>query len=290
MLKSVVAAALAAALVAPIAVAQPKQAKPSPQAQAPQTAEEQAFESLHWYKPGSTGKIADKAEFKVKEGYTFLDTRDTDTFLKLNGNPPPGNAVTIAGAGGGKESTWFGVLSFADEGYVKDDEKIDADDLLKQLKDNNAGGNEERRKQGLPTLTLVGWYFPPRYDAETKRLEWGTRLVGSDDPTPVVNVTTKLLGRSGYTNAVLVSSPQTVDKDLVDFKQALRNFDYVSGEKYSEWKSGDKVAAYGLSALVLGGAAAVATSKGGLKAIFAAIAAGAAALWAGFKRLFGKKA
>jgi uncharacterized membrane-anchored protein len=36
----------------------------------------------------------------------------------------------------------------------------------------------------------------------------------------------------------------------------------VSGQKYSEFKSGDKVAAYGLSALVLGGAGVMAAKMG----------------------------
>jgi uncharacterized membrane-anchored protein len=40
------------------------------------------------------------------------------------------------------------------------------------------------------------------------------------------------------------------------------NFNYVSGQKYSEFKSGDKVAAYGLSALVLGGGAVMAAKMG----------------------------
>jgi uncharacterized membrane-anchored protein len=63
-------------------------------------------------------------------------------------------------------------------------------------------------------------------------------------------------------NAILVSSPQSLESDIKDFKRALQGFDYVAGERYSEWTQGDKVAAYGLGALVLGGAAAVATKKG----------------------------
>ncbi len=253
-------------------------------AQSSKTAEQLAAE-LKWLKPGEVGRIDDKAEFKVKEGYTFLDNKDTDTFLKLNGNLPPGNAYTIAS----EKNRWFGVLSFSGDGYIKDDEKIDADALLKTLKERNVAGNEEKRKQGVPTLTLEGWSFSPRYDKETQRLEWGTRLRAQDSNQEVVNVSTKILGRSGYMNAVLVTEPDTMDRDLADFKVALKNFDYVSGEKYSEWKQGDKVAAFGLGALVLGGAAAVATSKGGFKMVFLAIAAGAAALWGGFKKFFGRK-
>jgi uncharacterized membrane-anchored protein len=231
------------------------------------------------------GSIAGKAEFKASEKYTFLDQADTDKFLKLNGNPPQGVSYTIAPVKG----DWFGIVHFAPEGYVKDDEKIDADALLKQIKAQNAEGNEAKRKQGYGTLTVEGWAIAPRYDAANKRLEWGTRLRSESDNRAVVNVSTRILGRSGYTSVVLVTSPETAEADLMDFKSALKDFDYVGGEKYSEWKAGDKVAALGLGALVVGGAAAVATSKGGLKAILAGIALAAAAVWAGIKKLLGRK-
>lgn len=243
----------------------------------------QQMRELNWYKSGSIGKLTDKAEFKVTDDYTFLSAADTDKFLKLNGNLPQGNSYTIAST----KTNWFGILNFSPEGYVKDDEKIDADALLKTLKERNVAANEERRKQGYPTLILEGWFFPPRYDTENKRLEWGTKL-RDENQNLTVNVSTKILGRSGYTSAILATSPDTLNEDLEDFKKALKNFDYVSGEKYSEWKQGDKIAAYGLGALVVGGAAAVATSKGGLKAIGLALVAGVAAAWAFIKRLFNR--
>lgn len=246
----------------------------------------QQLSELNWLMPGSVGRVADKAEFKVTDGLTFLGAADTDKFLKINGNPPQGNAYTVASV----NANWFGILNFQADGYVKDDEKIDADELLNALKEGNIKDIEERRKQGLPILTLEGWYFPPRYDTVNKRLEWGTKFRSEQDQSLIVNVTTKILGRSGYTTAILVTEPGTVEKDLLEFKEALKHFDYVSGQKYSEWKEGDKVAAYGLGALVLGGAAAVATSKGGIKAVGVAILAGLAALWAGIKRFFGRKA
>ena len=256
-------------------------------AQAPSAGQSPELQAaaLGWLTAGSIGRVAEKAEFHVKDGYTFLGAADTDKFLQLNGNPPQGgHSYTIAST----SKSWFGILSFAGEGYVKDDEKIDADALLKALKEQNAAGNEEKKKKGYQTLSLEGWFFPPRYDQETKRLEWGTRLRAEDNST-VVNVSTKILGRSGYTHAILVSSPESMETDLADFKKSLKNFDYVSGEKYSEWKEGDKIAAFGLAALVLGGAAAVATSKGGLKMIFLAAAAAVAGLWAGVKKFFSRK-
>jgi uncharacterized membrane-anchored protein len=239
---------------------------------------------LKWLPPGAVGSVDGKAVFKASPGYTFLGTADTDKFLQLNGNPPTGSSYTIAPTQAG----WFGVLHFAPEGYIKDDEKIDAPELLASLKKNNEAGNEAKRKQGYPTLVIEGWAIPPRYDSENKRLEWGTRL-RTQDNSIVVNVSTRILGRSGYTSAVLVTSPETVDADLADFKKALKDYDYVSGEKYSEWREGDKVAAYGLGALVLGGAAAAVSSKGGFKAIGLAIVAAIAAVGAGLRKLFKRK-
>jgi uncharacterized membrane-anchored protein len=248
-------------------------------------AQQDKISELKWITAPAVGKVGDKAEFKITGSNLYLDSIETDKFLQLNGNLPTKDAYTIANG----KANWFGILKVVEEGYVKDDEKIDADALLESLKEGNKVGNERKKEKGLPIMTLEGWYFPPRYDTENKRLEWGTKLRSEDGKSITVNVTTKILGRSGYTSAILVTSPETLDKDLLDFKSTLKNFDYVSGEKYSEWKQGDKVAAYGLGALVLGGAAAVATKKGGLKLLWIGILAAGAAIWAGFKKFFAKK-
>lgn len=248
-------------------------------------AQQDKISELNWVVAPAVGKVGNKAEFKITGSSLFLNSIETDKFLQMNGNLPTKDAYTIAN----RKANWFGILKFVEEGYVKDDEKIDADALLESLKEGNKAGNEKKKEKGLQTMTLEGWYFPPRYDNENKRLEWGTKLRSEDGKSITVNVTTKVLGRSGYTSAILVTSPETLENDLVDFKSTLKNFDYVNGEKYSEWKQGDKVAAYGLGALVLGGAAAVATKKGGLKLILVGIFAAGAAIWAAFKKFFAKK-
>jgi uncharacterized membrane-anchored protein len=56
---------------------------------------------------------------------------------------------------------------------VKDNETLDADALLKSLRDSDKASNEERKRLGMPSLHTLGWSVPPHYDAETKRLEWG---------------------------------------------------------------------------------------------------------------------
>lgn len=145
---------------------------------------------------------------------------------------------------------------------------------MKTLKESDEPSNEERKRLGMGAIYTDGWQVAPHYDAQTKRLEWGTRLK-TDTGQLFVNYTSRILGRSGVMSAVLVSDLDTLAADTEEFKSGLRNFDYVSGEKYAEFKQGDKIAEYGLAALVLGGAAAVATKKG----FWAAIAAFFGAFW-----------
>ena len=248
------------------------------------------IQSLDWSYASSPGNIGGKATVKLDGGLRYLDAPNTSAFLSIMGNLPQSNTFTVAE----KNLNWFSVFSFVAEGYVADDEKIDPEALLKTLKENNARSAEERRSRGLPGLFLEGWFIPPRYDRDTKRLEWATLLHG-DSGEKSVNFSTKILGRSGHVNVILVSDPQNLEADIKEFRNVLRGFEYVPGERYAEWKQGEKVAAYGLGALVLGGAAAVATKKGlwallggllaaGWKIVAGVAVAGLAGLGSAFKK------
>src|SRR5262245_31356848 len=194
----------------------------------------QELQKLAWQRGPGEGAIAGKAKIKIAEGFAFLDERNTRRFLELMGNPPRDGHYMISPAA----LDWFAVFSFEAVGYVKDDEKIDAEALLKTLKESDAPGNEERKRLGMSAIYTDGWHVPPHYDAATKRLEWGLRL--RDDRGGLhVNYTSRLLGRSGVMSAVLVSSPQTLAEDMKAFNGALAGFEYVAGEKYAEFKSGD---------------------------------------------------
>lgn len=249
------------------------------------------LQALDWKQSPSEGVIANRANVKLDGGLRFLDDKNTSEFLTLLGNLPATNTYTVAKG----NLEWFSVFSFLEEGYVKDDDKIEADELLASLKESNVAGAEERKKRGLPVLYLEGWAIPPRYDNVNKRLEWATML-RTDTGEKNVNFSTKLLGRRGHMDVVLVTSPETLEQDIVEFKTMLKGFEYVAGERYSEWTQGDKVAAYGLGALVMGGAAAVATKKGLWAVLGGLIAAGwkvlaglAVAALAGLGSIFKKK-
>lgn len=244
--------------------------------------------ALAWQQGPTEGRIGSTATIKVAEGQAFLDAPNTKRFLELNQNPPRENHYTLAAPASG----WFAIFSFEDSGFVKDDEKLDADALLKSIQESDKAGNEERKRLNMSALHVVGWHVPPHYDAGTKRLEWGLRLQG-DSGGPVVNYTIRILGRRGVMHVTLVSEPATLDRDIAQFKGNLAAYSFTPGERYSEFRSGDRVAEYGLAALVLGGAAVVATKTGFLKVvgkflIFGLIAFGGAVA-AFFRKYFRKR-
>jgi uncharacterized membrane-anchored protein len=221
-----------------------------------------ALEALGWQREPAVGKIGDIAELRLANGNKFLGAADSSKFIEMNGNPPTTNHYVLSHP----DYNWFAVFTFDDIGYVKDDEKLDPDELLKSLKEQNEAAADERKRLNLPPLQLVGWAVPPHYDAATRRLEWGTKLLSGSGQYGV-NYTVRILGRSGVMNAILVTTPETLLTDLQEFRTALNGYDFVAGQRYAEFKQGDKVAEYGLAALIIGGAAAAAAKSGIFKVL-----------------------
>jgi uncharacterized membrane-anchored protein len=261
------ALALALVVAAPVL-------RSSAQAPAEKDAGQSAMASLAWQRGPVEARIGAVATVTVAEGQAFLDAPNTRRFLELNRNPPRDNHYTLVGRSG----EWFAVFYFEDSGYVKDDDKLDPDAILSSIKESDGPANRERKRLGMPPVHTVGWAVPPHYDLTTKRLEWGMRLRGETEEQAFVNYTIRLLGRRGVVHATLVSDPENLQKDIAEFKTALNGYQFVAGETYAEFKAGDRVAEYGLAALVLGGAAAVATKSGFGKAIGKFVVIGVAAL------------
>jgi uncharacterized membrane-anchored protein len=255
-----------------------------------QQAYQQKLEQLHWVDGPATVATAGNSQLTIPDGFTYLDSANTLKFLELNQNLGSGDEVMVAP----QSLEWQAYLSFVDEGYVKDDEKIDADALLKSLQESTREQNPERQKRGWSALTVVGWARPPAYNAATKRLEWATILESENGRG--ANFFTKVLGRRGHASIQMVASESILQSAESSLNDVLAGYTFRKGDTYAEFKSGDKIAEYGLAAMVLGGAAAVATKKGFwgvLAGFFAAawkfVAAAAVAAVAGLKRLIRKK-
>lgn len=253
--------------------------------QAEQAEQENPLLSLGWQLAPDVGEIERRATITIPQDYGFLGPADTDRFLELNENLPTGRDHLFTPL----SLDWNAYFAFDPIGYVEDDDELDADALLEAKREGNATANEERRSRGWAELDVVGWHTRPRYDPATNRLEWA--VLFASQGSEVVNYNTRFLGRKGVMEVTLVTSPEHLEQAIREFNVAAEGFSFNEGDRYSEYQEGDKLAAYGLAALVAGGAAAVA-AKGGAKfgkAILFAVIAGIAALWAAAKRFFVKK-
>jgi uncharacterized membrane-anchored protein len=225
---------------------------------------------IDWQDGPTVGKLGDLAEIKVPEGYRFAGADGTRKFLELTENPPSGAelGVLIPERKENEPSNgfWFVIFEFREIGHVKDDDrdKLNADALLKELQTNTEEGNKERAKRGWPPYNIDGWYKPPFYDVSTKNLTWATRGHGieSGKEEKSVNYSVRILGRRGTMDVDLVLGPDIVSDVLPRFANVLAGFSFKSGHSYAEFRPGDKVAEYGLAALVAGGATAIALKTG----------------------------
>jgi uncharacterized membrane-anchored protein len=259
--------------------------RPTPTPSPVETFSWENFEGVKWQKGPSVGDLGTTAQVKVPEGYLFAGAQDTRTIMEANHNPITGREMGFVAPAG---EDWFAVFEFDDVGYVKDDEKdsLDSDALLKSIKDGTAQGNQERIKRGWPTMTILGWETPPRYNDITHNLEWAIRA--QSEGAPVVNHNTRVLGRGGVMEVTLVTNPAVLAETLPKFKAMLEGFQFRQGHKYAEFRAGDKTAAYGLTGLIVGGGAAVALKTGAFKWLWKLLAAGAAGVAALAKKLFSR--
>jgi uncharacterized membrane-anchored protein len=234
------------------------------------------------------------AEVRVGTDFLFADGDDTRELMKLHGNPPTNTEVGYVTPKAENEN-WFVVFEYEEAGYIKDDEKdeIDADAILKTLREGTEEANEIRKEMGVDGLHVTGWYEPPHYDPATHNLVWATDN-RTDGGERVVNYNVRLLGRRGFMSATLVASPGELAAAKVRTESLLESFAYKPGNRYAEFTSGDKMAEYGLTALIAGGAGAAAAKFGLFGALGKLLAKAwkfvvlaVAGLIAGLKKLLG---
>jgi uncharacterized membrane-anchored protein len=260
-----------------------------------QPQQQQDTPKIAWQRGPTTGVLGDIAQITIPEGFAFTDKTGAQQLLELTHNIPNGNELGAL-VSNDRDSSWFMIFEFDDTGYVKDDEKdsLDADALLKRIKQGTEDGNEERRKRGWRALHVVGWDRAPYYDPVTHNLTWATRVRGDDSKDEgSVNHSIRLLGRRGTVNVDLVASPGEYAASVPAFNNLISGFSYKPGSRYSDFTAGDKVAKYGLAALIAGGAGAVALKTGLLaklwKLIVVAVAAVAGFIKKIFRAIFGKE-
>lgn len=253
--------------------------------------EESVFEKVNWQQGPSIADIDKWAEIHVPRGFVFANGSDARLLMEAMGNPPSGSEVGFFAP---DSLEWFVLFEFNKVGYIRDDEKdsLDADAILDSIRRGTEDSNKVRREKGFGGLSIIGWEVKPRYNEVTHNLEWAIR-VQDDNGDLILNHNTRLLGRRGVMRVTLVVDPQKLPAVLPTYRAKLDDFTFKAGQSYAEFTQGDKIAKYGLTALVAGGAGAAA-AKFGLfkligkfgKVIFLAVLAFLAGIWTKIKSFF----
>ncbi len=234
----------------------------------------------------------DVAKIIVPKGYKFLDKPQAQRVLSdIWGNPVDNSVMGLLLKEDETpvETSYAIEISYAEEGYIKDDDAqdLDYDDLLSEMQEDAKNANPERTRLGYPTVELLGWASKPYYDQNDKKLYWAKELLFEEEESSTLNYNIRVLGRKGYMNLNVIGDMETLNDVEANLEPILGSVSFNTGYKYSEFDPDfDDVAAYGIGGLIAGKILAKAGFFAVILKFWKFIAVGAIALFGGVKKFF----
>ena len=211
----------------------------------------------------TTLTLASLGTMELPKGYVWLGEKKAKELIQRNGGSGENVLGLILPTTDGDE---FGIeLKYEPTGYVedKDAEKIDSAAILKSYQEGTEAQNEERKEKGLPALHVTGWEQEPGYNAKNHVVVWS--LQGENDSKEkFVNYNTRVLIRKGVLSVNLMCDNKDLPAVKPKSEALVKKIAFKDGERYEDYKQGDKISAGGIAALILGGA--FLAKKGGVLA------------------------
>lgn len=208
-----------------------------------------------------TGKIDISSDINldVPKGFKYMKKEDAEYIVfDYWGNPKSDGILGIIVKEDYQsldENGWAFVVTYDKSGYVKDEDadKLDYDQMLKDLKESEIDENKEREKEGYGPIHTLGWATKPFYDKSNNILHWAKSLRFSDSEDTTLNYDVRILGRKGVLSLNAVG---TIDQ-LADIKSSIPEIIHIAkfnkGSSYLDFDpSVDEVAAYTIGGLVAG--------------------------------------
>ncbi|MDO9019030.1 MAG: DUF2167 domain-containing protein [Deltaproteobacteria bacterium] len=266
--------------------------------QAAQVRRLQELDDSLQYRTGEVPIGDNLATLRLGPEFRYLDPPQAARVLEAWGNPPgPATLgmVIPAATSPFADDGWGVVITHTSDGHVSDSDadEVNYDEVLTSMREDAARNSGERVRQGLPGYSLVGWAERPHYDRATHILYWA-KDIDFHGPTHTLNYAMRFLGRTGVLEMNAVAPLPALPAMRTQMEALRRQVAFQQGSRYSDFvPSTDRVAAYGVGALVAGKVLAkVGFFKllvGFLIAGKKLVAAAAVALFAGVRSLFGRK-
>lgn len=201
------------------------------------------------------------AELTVPDSFYYLSPADAEKILvQVWGNPPGAGIDTLgmifpSGTAPFDQDSWGVTIEYEEDGYVSDEDadEIDYDKLLSQMKQESAESSRQRVQQGYESVELIGWASRPFYDKNSHKLYWAKEIKFGEQEINTLNYNIRVLGRGGVLVLNFIAGMD--QKQLIDSQldTVLSLAEFNQGSRYEDFDpSIDKVAAYGIGALVAG--------------------------------------
>ncbi|PWF45022.1 DUF2167 domain-containing protein [Massilia glaciei] len=224
--------------------------------------EEQFLAKLN-FQQGKINLGGGVASLDLPATFRYLGAADTERLLVEGWGNMPGNTtlgmIVPAGVSPLSEAGWGVIVTFDKDGHVKDDDadSIKYDELLKTMQEETAAASEERKKAGYDSMALVGWAEKPSYDKASHKLFWAKELKTGNNPQNSLNYNIRVLGREGVLVLNAVAGMHQIDTIKKEMKHVTAFTEFSPGNRYADFnEKTDRVAEYGIAALVAGGLAA----------------------------------
>lgn len=214
------------------------------------------------FQDGVINLPGDIARIDLGDGFRYLGPDDAERVLVAWGNPPGNEThgmLVPTGSDLFDQTGWAVIISYEEDGYVSDEEadKIDYTDLLTDMRADTEAENESRVNAGYEAIELIGWAAPPHYDSATHKLYWAKELAFGEAAEHTLNYNIRVLGRKGVLLLNAVAGMSQLAPVETGMQQVLAITEFNEGHRYADFDpSVDKVAAYGIGALIAGKLAA----------------------------------
>jgi uncharacterized membrane-anchored protein len=205
--------------------------------------------------------LGDFATVYVPEGYRFTDAKGAAILLQRMKNPVPRKLVGLLAPDSGQ--SWV-VLDYSDAGYLKDlsrKSQVDAGFVLRSVRERLGDENARRVRQGVQPIAVLDWVVRPVFDPSQWTLEWALRaeirtekivnLQEETETNAVVNHTIRLIGKQRILGLTAVRLEQ-MPSESIPLKELAKGISFNPGERYSDYREGDKLAKCTLEELIVG--------------------------------------
>ena len=248
-----------------------------------------AWSRLDWKTKGKHPLPLSNSTISIPSGYALVTGKDAVAVYTIEGETA--NECLEAFVCESDNFDNSVVFQNIKTGYISIDDwkEINPKELLEGIIQNTEEDNKERRKRGSAELHVIGWIQEPTLDQHTNTVYWAIEADSGDDENLVNSVAIRL-GREGYEKITWITSRSSYVPFGGHLDTMLRAHSFDPGYRYNDFRTGDKLAGYGIATLVAATVGGKVMKAGGiavlLKKFGGLLFAGIAAVFYKFKNLF----